>query len=238
MRAGKRWQSWKLGNTVLHLGKRAGFAPDRQTCGALGLVLAPPPECSAIRRDFPVVVSPLPRTTTGYDLPTLQVGFHGKCPRSGGRLRSLPCVRVGMACALSSLGSNTRVCWAGDSYGNAADPTPESRWPTGAYLSLRRLRLPAIGPRPDRSAECGSSWRSRGTASWDWSWSTHVLRMNCRAKRLECVQRAGVVVGVGAGRKSGSKLPALQTLRAGGALSTTGKVVRWAGVGRSPCAPS
>ena len=34
-----------------------------------------PPGCSAIRRGFPVVVPPLPRTTTGYHLPTLQVGF-------------------------------------------------------------------------------------------------------------------------------------------------------------------
>jgi len=33
------------------------------------------PRCSAIRRSFPVVVPPLPRTTTGYHLPALRVGF-------------------------------------------------------------------------------------------------------------------------------------------------------------------
>ena|ERR1035437_153513 len=39
------------------------------------------------------------------------------------------------------------------------------------------------------------------------------LRMNCHAKRLECVQLAGAVVRRG-WFKSGSKLHALQTLRA------------------------
>ena len=34
-----------------------------------------PPGCSTIRRAFPVVVPPSPRTTTGYPLPTLRVGL-------------------------------------------------------------------------------------------------------------------------------------------------------------------
>ena len=66
-----------------------GYGEDRQRLGRAGqskklptgfhradsyVSAIPPAGCSAIRRGLPVVVPPLPRTTTGYLLATLRVG--------------------------------------------------------------------------------------------------------------------------------------------------------------------